>query len=202
MALRTRAAAELADGRPVVLLDERGAAELVVAAALATRHSLAFLVRHGSGFVRVALTGHACDRLGLPPVIARGPYRCAQAVSVDAATGVSTGISAADRCRTVRLLADPAAGPGDLRRPGHLVPVRAWPTDGAADQPGASEAGIELARLAGLEPAAVLCGLVSRLDPASMAGPAEALDFAREHDLAAIAVAALYPLSAQERRAG
>ncbi|GAA3528522.1 hypothetical protein GCM10022222_09440 [Amycolatopsis ultiminotia] len=202
MVLRTRATAALAAGRPAVLLDEQGTAELVVAAALATTDSLAFLVRHGSGFVRVALTGLACDRLDLPPVTARGPYRCAQAVAVDAAAGVSTGISAADRCRTVRLLADPATEPGQLRRPGHIVPVRAWPTDGAADQPGAAEAGVELARLAGLEPAAVLCGLVSRLDPSGMAGPAEALDFARELGLAAIAVADLYPMAAQERRAG
>lgn len=200
MTFRARVAGALADGHPVILLDEHGTAELMVAAALATTASLAFLIRHGSGFVRVALTGQACDRLGLPPVTAGGPHRCAQAVAVDAADGVSTGISAADRCRTARLLADPATERGQLHRPGHTVPLRAWPTDGVFDEPGVAEAGVELARLAGAEPAAVLCGLVSRRAPCEMAGHGEALAFARQHDIPAVSVTELFP--APERRAG
>ncbi|NKQ54054.1 3,4-dihydroxy-2-butanone-4-phosphate synthase [Amycolatopsis sp. K13G38] len=198
----TRVTAALAGGHPVIVLDEHGTAELVVAAAVASTSSLAFLIRHGSGFVRVALTGQACDRLGLPPVTARGPYRCAQAIAVDAAEDVSTGISAADRCRAVRLLADPATEPGQLRRPGHTVPLRAWPTGGVFDEPGVAEAGVELARLAGLEPASVLCGLVSRSDPCAMAGHAEARAFAGEHGLCVTSVAELFAVAAEERRAG
>ncbi|MFD4250047.1 3,4-dihydroxy-2-butanone-4-phosphate synthase [Amycolatopsis thermoflava] len=172
----TRVAAALAAGRPVVVLDEHGTAELVVAARAVTTSAMAFLIRHGSGFVRVAVTRAVCDRLALPPVTASG---CAQAVAVDAAEGVSTGISAADRARAARLLADPSTVADDLRRPGHTVPVRAW----AGGEPGVVEASVELAASAGSPPAAVLCGLVSARDPRLMAGEAEATLFARRHGL-------------------
>ncbi|KAA9151838.1 3,4-dihydroxy-2-butanone-4-phosphate synthase [Amycolatopsis acidicola] len=202
MTRETRVAGAFGAGHPVIVLDERGTAELVVAAGLATTSSLAFLIRYGSGFVRVALTGQACDRLGLPPITARGPYRCAQAIAVDAAEGVSTGISAADRCRAARLLADPATEPGQLHRPGHTVPLRAWPTGGAFDEPGVAEAGVELARQTGLEPAAVLCGLISERDPCAMAGHDESAAFAARHGFEVTSVAELFPLEVNERRAG
>ncbi|MDQ0382956.1 3,4-dihydroxy-2-butanone-4-phosphate synthase [Amycolatopsis thermophila] len=181
----TRVTTALAAGRPVVVLDEHGTAELVVAAQAVTTSAMAFLIRHGSGFVRVALTGQACDRLVLPPVTPLGPHRCAQAVAVDAAEGVSTGISAADRCRAARLLADPATVPDDLRRPGHTVPLRAW----AGGEPGVVEASVELATAAGLSAAPVLCGLVSERDPRRMAGAGEAALFARRHRLEITGVA-------------
>lgn len=192
----------LARGMPIIVLDEHGTAELVVAAELATASSLAFLVRYGTGFVRVALTGRICDRLALPPMAVDGPYRCSQAVAVDAACGITTGISATDRCRTVRLLADPDTEPTDLHRPGHILPVRAWPTDGRFDEPDVAEASLQLARLADLAPAAVLCGLISVEDPRRMADHREATVFAMDHQLEVNSVAALLPVFEVEKEAG
>lgn len=200
-ARKTRRAAELVAGRPVVLLDERGSAELAVAAQTVTTSSMAFVIRHGSGFVRVALTGSACERLELPPVTASGPFRCAQAVAVDATEGVSTGISASDRCRAARLLADPSATPGDLQRPGHTVPVRAWPVGGGLDEPGVAEASVALAASTGLSPAAVLCGLVSERDPRQMMASDEAVLFAQRNGLEITSVAEMCSEPGEQRSA-
>ncbi|MFL6137112.1 MAG: bifunctional 3,4-dihydroxy-2-butanone-4-phosphate synthase/GTP cyclohydrolase II [Frankiaceae bacterium] len=158
------ALADIAAGRPVVVVDDEGReneGDLVLAAELATSELLAFVVRHTSGFVCVALPGADCDRLDLPPMRAvnEDARGTAYTVTVDARHGIATGISAADRARTIRLLADPATGPADLTRPGHVVPLRAR-SGGVLERPGHTEATVDLCRLAGLRPAGALCELV------------------------------------------
>jgi 3,4-dihydroxy 2-butanone 4-phosphate synthase/GTP cyclohydrolase II len=182
------AIADLAAGR-AVLLRGSGPTEgacLVFAAAHATQRLVAFTVRHTSGFVRVALAEDDCDRLGLPPMFRGGAGRRSGAtVTVDAVVGVSTGISASDRAATLRLLADPDATAATFTRPGHVAPVRVG-RDGVLGRAGLDEAASDLARLAGRGPAAVLCEIVSVSDPAELAGPAELMSFAAEHDLRVI----------------
>ena len=174
------ALADVARGRPVVVDSGRGG-DLVLAAACATPQAMAFLVRHTSGFVQVAITDADADRLDLPLAVPgrTGPAQC---VAVDAAAGVGTGISATDRTATVRLLAAPETTPADLTRPGHVVPLRARAA-GVLDSPGRPETAVDLAAVAGLPPAGVLCELVSGIDPRRMATGAELTAFAREHGL-------------------
>lgn len=185
--------ADVAAGRPVVLHDvDRDEGDLVFAAAAATPHLVAFMVRHTSGFVAVALTGPACDRLALPSMcgVDQDPRRAAHTVTVDASVGVSTGISAADRSRTIRLLADRRTTVADLSLPGHVAPLRAQP-GGVLHRRDRVEAAVDLARLAGLEPAGVLCGIVSTTDPDGMARGAELAAFAEEHGLQVVTIADL-----------
>ncbi|WP_020417133.1 3,4-dihydroxy-2-butanone-4-phosphate synthase [Amycolatopsis sp. ATCC 39116] len=177
----------LALGRPIVVVTAGGPgprAELVLAAERATAHAVAFLVRHGAGFLRVALSDDDADRLDLPvmyPPGSRGaPER--DCVAVDAAHGTTTGISAADRARTISLLAAPASSPRDFTRPGHVIPVRA-----AADATGGTlPAALALASRAGLRPVVASCALVSSSDPVLLAGPREAREFAARTGLAVV----------------
>ncbi|SOD71413.1 3,4-dihydroxy 2-butanone 4-phosphate synthase/GTP cyclohydrolase II [Jatrophihabitans sp. GAS493] len=188
----TRAAQELAAGRPVILIDTTtgtGEGVLVVAAAAVTTEAMAFLVRHSSGFVCAALPADLADRLGLPPMTSQNQDRgqTAFAVSVDASEGISTGISAFDRARTARLLADPTTLPADLRRPGHLVPVRAV-NGGVLARAGLTEASADLAALAELRPVAVLASVVSELNPTELAAPQELRSFAATHELQVVEI--------------
>jgi 3,4-dihydroxy 2-butanone 4-phosphate synthase/GTP cyclohydrolase II len=157
---------------------------------LATPELVAFMVRYTSGFICVPLTEAECDRLELPPMYHTNQDRrgTAYTVTVDAREGVSTGISAADRARTMRLLADPSTSPADLARPGHVVPLRAR-AGGVLRRPGHTEAAIDLARAAGLRPAGVLCELVN--DDGTMMRLPELTVFAGEHGLAVISIADL-----------
>ena len=182
------ALAEVAAGRPIVVLGDGGdaegepRAELVLAAATVTPELLAFAVRHTSGFVCVALPASRADQLDLPPMTAGGGGTTGSAftVTVDAADGAGTGISATDRAHTIRLLADPGTGPAALRRPGHVVPVR---VDGAGvlGHAGCAEAAVDLARLAGLPPAAAVCRLVN--DDGTVAGRADVETFCARHGI-------------------
>jgi 3,4-dihydroxy 2-butanone 4-phosphate synthase/GTP cyclohydrolase II len=154
----------LAEGRPVLVLDSEdreNEGDVVLAAATATERWTAWTIRHSSGYLCAPMAADIADRLELPLMVAdnRDPLRTAYTVSVDAATGVTTGISAADRTRTVRVLADPASRPGDLIRPGHVLPLRARP-GGVLARPGHTEAATDLARLAGLPPVGVIGELV------------------------------------------
>ncbi|MDQ0381410.1 3,4-dihydroxy-2-butanone-4-phosphate synthase [Amycolatopsis thermophila] len=176
----------LALGRPIVVVSTCGLrAELVLAAERATTHAVAFLVRHGTGFLRVALSDDDADRLDLPvmyPPGSRGaPER--DCVAVDAAHGTTTGISAADRARTISLLAASTSTPRDFTRPGHVIPVRA-----AADTTsgGTLPTALALAGRAGLRPVVATCALVSSSVPALLAGPREAREFAARTDLALV----------------
>jgi 3,4-dihydroxy 2-butanone 4-phosphate synthase/GTP cyclohydrolase II len=186
---RVRAAlSDVAAGRPVLVSDENGG-DLVVASELTTPELMSFLIRHTSGFVCVAVPEDDADRLDLP-LMARPDRGPAQCVAVDARAGVSTGISAADRATTIRLLAAPDTVPEDLVRPGHVVPLRVW-ADGVLGRRGRAEAAVDLAGLAGLRPSGALCGLVSTIDPTRMAHGPELDHFAHAHGLQRITVSDL-----------
>src|SRR2546421_9304271 len=190
-----RAIADIAAGRPVVVVDDEdreNEGDLIFAAEMATPELLAFMVRYTSGYVCVSLTEHDCDRLDLPPMFHTNQDQrgTAYTVTVDAASGVGTGISAADRARTMRVLADADSTPRDLHRPGHVVPLRAR-DGGVLRRAGHTEAAVDLARLAGLHPAGVLCEIVSQKSAGDMARRDELEVFADEHDLALITIADL-----------
>ena len=190
-----RAIKDIAAGRPVVVVDDEdreNEGDLIFAAEKATPELLAFMVRYTSGYICVPLTEPDCDRLDLPPMFhtnqdVRGT---AYTVTVDAREGVSTGISAADRARTIRLLADPTTQPSDLVRPGHVLPLRAR-EGGVLRRPGHTEAAVDLTRMAGLSPAGALCEIVSQKDEGDMARRDELEVFAADHDLAIITIADL-----------
>jgi 3,4-dihydroxy 2-butanone 4-phosphate synthase / GTP cyclohydrolase II len=165
--------------------------DLILPADAATTDAIAFMLRHTSGVVCVSMTGERLDRLGLPPMVAanRESQRTAFTVSVDAAAGVTTGISATDRAVTLRTLADPAARRDDLVRPGHIFPLRSRP-GGVLERPGHTEAAIDLARLAGRASAGVLCE-VTTADKSAMAGARELRHLADTHGIPLISVADL-----------
>lgn len=154
----------LRDGLPVLVLDSEdreNEGDLVLAAQTATEEWMAWTIRHTSGFLCAPMPDEVADRLALPLMVAdnRDPLRTAYTVSVDAATGVTTGISAADRTRTVQVLADAESLPTDLIRPGHVLPLRAR-RGGVLTRPGHTEAAVDLTRLAGLPPVGVIGELV------------------------------------------
>lgn len=189
----TQAVAEIAAGRPVVVVDDadrENEGDLIFAAELATPELVAFMVRYTSGYICVPLTEGECDRLDLPPMHHTNQDRrgTAYTVTVDAREGVSTGISAADRSHTIRLLANAATGPTDLARPGHVVPLRAR-EGGVLRRPGHTEAAVDLTRLAGLRPAGVLCELVN--DDGTMMRLPDLEKFCAEHGLVLITIADL-----------
>ncbi|ATD70810.1 MULTISPECIES: bifunctional 3,4-dihydroxy-2-butanone-4-phosphate synthase/GTP cyclohydrolase II [Gordonia] len=190
-----RAIADIAAGKAVVVVDDEdreNEGDLIFAAEMATPELVAFMVRYTSGYLCVPLDGDACDRLGLPPMYSmnQDKHGTAYTVTVDAREGIGTGISASDRATTMRLLADPAATAGDFTRPGHVVPLRAK-EGGVLRRPGHTEAAVDLARLADLAPAGVICEIVSQKDVGSMARTDELRVFADEHDLALISIADL-----------
>jgi 3,4-dihydroxy 2-butanone 4-phosphate synthase/GTP cyclohydrolase II len=158
-----------------------------MAAELVTPEALAFMVRHTSGLVCVGMTGERLDELDIPLMVQHGTEAQGTAftVSVDLRAGTTTGISAPDRAATVRALVDPASAPGHFARPGHVFPLRARP-GGVLRRPGHTEAAVDLATLAGLSPAGVLCELV-RPD-GEMARGSDLARFAAEHGLALITI--------------
>ncbi|MFD0568559.1 bifunctional 3,4-dihydroxy-2-butanone-4-phosphate synthase/GTP cyclohydrolase II [Kitasatospora gansuensis] len=185
-----RAIADIALGRPVIVVDDEdreNEGDIIFAASAATPELMAFTIRYTSGVICVPMTGEELDRLKLPPMTAVNEDRkgTAYAVSVDARDGVDTGISAADRARTVKLLATAATEPGELTRPGHVFPLRAV-EGGVLVRPGHTEAAVDLARLAGLPPAYAIAEVVN--DDGSMARLPELVAFAREHQLAIISI--------------
>lgn len=187
------AVAAIAAGRPVVVVDDENReneGDLIFAAQQATPELVALMVRYTSGFICVPMTEAEADRLELPPMYHVNQDRrgTAYTVTVDARGGVTTGISAADRAHTIRLLADAETTPADLSRPGHVVPLRAKP-GGVLRRPGHTEAAVDLARLAGLRPIAALCELVN--DDGTMMRLPELTVFAREHGLVLISIADL-----------
>ncbi len=186
---------DIAAGKAVVVVDDEdreNEGDLIFAAEMATPELVSFMVRYTSGYICVPLTEQDCDRLELPPMhtVNQDKRGTAYAVAVDAREGVSTGISATDRARTMRLLANPESTPGDFTRPGHIVPLRAKP-GGVLRRPGHTEAAIDLAVMAGLRPAGVLCEIVSQKDEGDMARLEELRGFAAEHGLTLVSIADL-----------
>ncbi|BDD82180.1 riboflavin biosynthesis protein RibBA [Tsukamurella pulmonis] len=188
-----RAIEDIAAGKAVVVVDDEdreNEGDLIFAAEKATPELVAFMVRYTSGYLCVPLDGATCDKLGLPPMYAtnQDKHGTAYTVTVDAKAGVGTGISAADRATTMLKLADPSSTVDDFTRPGHVVPLRAK-EGGVLRRPGHTEAAVDLATLAGLAPAGVICEIVSEKDPGGMAKSEELRVFADEHGLAMISIA-------------
>jgi len=184
---------DIAAGKAVVVVDDEdreNEGDLIFAAQMATPELVAFMVRHSSGFICVPMAEEEADRLELPPMYYTNQDKrgTAYTVTVDARAGVSTGISAADRAHTIRLLADAQTQPTDLARPGHVVPLRAR-AGGVLRRPGHTEAAVDLAVMAGLRPAAVLCELVN--DDGTMKRLPDLRAFAAEHGLSLISIADL-----------
>ncbi|MCC2313021.1 3,4-dihydroxy-2-butanone-4-phosphate synthase [Cellulomonas xiejunii] len=180
-------------GRPVLVSDSEdreNEADVVLAAQSATPEWVAWTIRHSSGYLCAPMPAARADALDLPLMVphSQDPRRTAYTVTVDAATGVSTGISAADRARTLRVLADPAAGHNDLIRPGHVLPLRAVP-GGVLHRAGHTEAAVDLCRLAGLEPVAGIAELVR--DDGQMVRLPEASRIAAEAGLVLLTIADL-----------
>ncbi len=184
------AIAEFAAGRAIVVVDDEdreNEGDIIFAAELATPELLAFMIRYTSGVVCVPMEGEDLDRLDLPLMTARNEesLRTAYTVTVDAREGVTTGISAADRALTIRLLASGESRPTDFVRPGHILPLRARP-GGVLARRGHTEASVDFARLAGLRPAGVLAEVVN--DDGTMARLPRLREFADEHGLKLVSV--------------
>jgi 3,4-dihydroxy 2-butanone 4-phosphate synthase/GTP cyclohydrolase II len=177
--------ADVQKGKMVIVVDDAGReneGDLILAAEKATPKNISFMVRYTSGVICVPMAGDDLDRLELPLMTQQNMerMRTAYTISVDATRGVTTGISAADRARTIQLLADPKTRRDDLVRPGHIFPLR-YRAGGVLRRAGHTEAAIDLARLAGLRPAGVLAEIVD--DDGSMARLPALLKFAKKHKL-------------------
>ncbi len=177
--------AELAAGRMVILVDEEdreNEGDLVLAAEHVTPEAINFMARHARGLICLTLTRERCERLRLPPMASRNgtKHGTAFTVSIEAATGVTTGISAADRARTVQAAVGREAQASDLVQPGHIFPLQAQ-DGGVLMRAGHTEAGCDLAGMAGLLPAAVICEVMK--DDGTMARLPDLVVFAREHGL-------------------
>ena len=182
---------QLRAGRPIVVIDDENReneGDMIFAAGLATAELTAFMIRYTSGYICVGMTAHDLDRLDLPPMARVNEDRrgTAYAVTVDAKDIESTGISAKDRARTIKVLADSATEAWELSRPGHVVPLRAV-EGGVLRRAGHTEAAVDLTRMAGLHPAGALCEMVN--DDGTMMNAAQCRDFCDEHQLALVSIA-------------
>src|ERR1051325_8670142 len=187
------ALADIATGKLIIVTDDENPeneGDLIMAAEKWTPETVNMMIRYGSGIVCVPTVDHQLRRLGLGPMVAsnRESQRTDFTVTVDAAEGITTGISAYDRTRTIRLLADPATRPDQLVQPGHVFPLRARP-GGVLERAGHTEAAVDLATLAGLSPMGVLCELVN--DDGTVQRLPQLEEFKRRFGLKMISIAAL-----------
>ncbi|CAN5645683.1 bifunctional 3,4-dihydroxy-2-butanone-4-phosphate synthase/GTP cyclohydrolase II [soil metagenome] len=178
-------ARDLAQGWIVIVTDDEdreNEGDLVMAAEKATPEAINFMAMHGRGLICVPVSNERAEQLGLQRMVAqnREMYRTDFTVSVDAAKGVTTGISAHDRAATIQTIANPASVPEDLVQPGHIFPLRAK-EGGVLRRAGHTEAAVDLARLAGLQPAGVLCEILH--DDGTMARLPELMEFRKKHNL-------------------
>jgi 3,4-dihydroxy 2-butanone 4-phosphate synthase/GTP cyclohydrolase II len=188
-----RAIADIRAGKAVVVVDDEdreNEGDVIFAASKATPELVAFAIRYTSGVICVPMEGKALDRLGIPLMTPynRERMRTAYTVSVDARDGVTTGISAADRARTIRVLVDSATEPFEIVQPGHVFPLR-YREGGVLVRPGHTEASVDLARLAGLTPAGAISEVVN--DDGTMKRGQELREFADQHGLALVSIADL-----------
>lgn len=186
---------DIREGRMVIVADDEdreNEGDLVMAASAVTPADINFMAKHGRGLICVGLTNERADALELPLMTEKNtdPQGTAFTISVDAhrRLGVTTGISAHDRAKTIQVLLDPRTVPADLRRPGHIFPLRAK-AGGVLRRVGQTEAGVDLARLAGLEPAGVICEILN--EDGTMARRPQLEEIAAEHNLRFITVAQL-----------
>lgn len=185
-----RALSDLRIGRPVLLMDDfdrENEADLIIAAEKISVESMARLIRDGSGIVCLCLTDEKLQQLALPPMVTHNDsrYGTAFAVSIEAKRGVTTGVSASDRVTTVLAAIALDAQADDLARPGHVFPLRAAP-GGVLSRRGHTEGSVDLAQMAGLLPAAVLCELMN--PDGSMAKGEEIVNYALNHDLVILSI--------------
>ena len=176
---------ELRQGKMIILVDDpdrENEGDLAMLAEHVTPEAINFMAREGRGLICMPLAGQDCDRLSLDPQAPRNTsrHRTNFTISIEAASGVTTGISAADRARTIQVACDPAAQPEDLARPGHVFPLRAR-DGGVLVRGGQTEGIVDLARLAGARPAGVICEIMN--DDGTMARMPDLEVFAEKHDL-------------------
>ncbi|ASC73069.1 Riboflavin biosynthesis protein RibBA [Halomicronema hongdechloris C2206] len=198
---------DLIAGRAIVVVDDENReneGDVICAAQFATPHLINFMAVEARGLICLAMTGERLDELGLPLMVSQSSYedeneQTAFTVSIDAAQhwGVTTGISAEDRARTIQVAINPGAHPSDLRRPGHIFPLRAK-EGGVLKRAGHTEAAVDLARLAGLYPAGVICEIQN--PDGSMARLPELIDYAQTHNLKLISIADLISYRLQHER--
>jgi len=193
---------EIRAGRMRVVVDDEdreNEGDLTLAAEKATPEAINFMASHGRGLICLALTAERCEELHLSPLSSRNTSRFGTAFceTIDAREGTTTGISAADRAHTIRVAIDPKTRPADLARPGHIFPLRAR-EGGVLVRAGQTEAAVDLARLAGLPPAGVICEVMN--DDGTMARTPQLQDFCRRHGLKMISVAELIRYRLQHER--
>jgi len=181
------------EGRIIVVVDDEdreNEGDLTMAASKVTPEAINFMVKHGRGLVCLTMTPERLDHLEIPLEVAdnSSPRETAFCVSIDAKAGTSTGVSASDRAKTIRVAIDPKAEPRHLTRPGHVFPLRARP-GGVMVRAGHTEASVDLARIAGLAEAGVICEVMN--EDGSMARVPELTRFAKKHGLLVITIADL-----------
>jgi 3,4-dihydroxy 2-butanone 4-phosphate synthase/GTP cyclohydrolase II len=184
---------DIRQGKAVVVVDaadRENEGDLTIAAQFATPEAINFMATHGRGLICLCLTEERCDELRLQPMTQRNetPFGTAFTISIEAREGITTGISAHDRSRTIQVAIDPSKGPGDLVQPGHVFPLRAK-VGGVLRRAGQTEAAVDLARLAGLNPAGVVCEVMN--DDGTMARVPDLIPYCTEHGLKLITVADL-----------
>jgi 3,4-dihydroxy 2-butanone 4-phosphate synthase/GTP cyclohydrolase II len=184
---------DLRQGKMIILVDDEdreNEGDLVLAAEKVTPEAINFMAREGRGLICLTLTEERADHLDLPPMVQDNScsFGTAFTVSIEAKTGVTTGISAADRARTIQVAVDDASGPGDLARPGHVFPLRAK-DGGVLVRTGQTEGSVDMARLAGLMPAGVICEIMN--DDGTMARMPQLREFALKHGLKIVSIADL-----------
>ncbi len=189
-------------GRMVVVCDaedRENEGDLTLAAQFATPDAINFMAKEARGLICLALTPERCDELGLDLMAAKNesPYETAFTVSVEAREGVTTGISAHDRAHTIQVAIDPRSRPRDLVQPGHVFPLKAKP-GGVLERTGQTEAAVDLARLAGLTPAGVICEIMN--DDGTMARVPDLVDYCARHGLKMITVADLIAYRRQHEK--
>jgi 3,4-dihydroxy 2-butanone 4-phosphate synthase/GTP cyclohydrolase II len=184
---------DVRQGKLVVVVDaadRENEGDLTIAAQFATPEAVNFMAMHGRGLICLCLTEERCDELGLKPMTYNNetPYETAFTISIEAREGVTTGISAADRSLTIQVAIDPTKGPDDLVQPGHVFPLRARP-GGVLQRAGQTEAAVDLARLAGLNPAGVVCEIMN--EDGTMARVPDLVRYCEKHEIKLITVADL-----------
>ena len=185
------AVAAVRDGKMIIIVDDadrENEGDLMIAAEKVTPEAINFMARYGRGLICLSLTPERCDELGLTMMTEQNltRYETAFTVSIEARDGVSTGISAADRAHTIRVAVDPLKGARDLIHPGHVFPLRARP-GGVLERTGQTEASVDLARIAGLNPSAVLCEVMN--EDGTMARVPDLAKFCARHGLFMVTVA-------------
>ena len=181
---------DIRQGKLVVVVDaadRENEGDLTIAAQFATPEAINFMATHGRGLICLCLTEERCNELGLRPMTDNNetPYETAFTIAIEAREGVTTGISAADRAHTIQVAIDPTKGPGDLVQPGHVFPLRARP-GGVLQRSGQTEAAVDLARLAGLNPAGVVCEIMN--EDGTMARVPDLVPYCDRHGIKLVTV--------------